>query len=396
VAITQGTTSDTGNLVGTVSAGVENLASAATAALGQSGPIGALAQPVVDILRNVWEGYFGSPIPAGGTNWNSYTHQQLYDMLWHHADVGDVGSVASDWGQHSTALTNQAGALRDQSAAMQSNWTGTAAESATGKLGQLSDRTHGIGTRAGTVAQATQHAGDALANARNTMPPPPGDQTGLAVAGVTGGAGIGAAIGAVLGAGAGGIGAGPGALMGAAIGAVAGGAASLFLASVMAAEKKAEAVRVMTTYESGLHHSSGAIAGTPAGATTASAFGLSTNASSYVGGSVGGVGSHGGGTSWGSLVGGGNPFSSSVSEHGAADMAAVARSGVLAEELAAQEMAATELASQRAVGNGMMPGAAGRGRSQEDTEHRNRMPVIDHQLFSVDERTAVPVIGGNP
>jgi phage-related minor tail protein len=93
----------------------------------------------------------------------------------------------------------------------------------------------GISDRAATVQQATQYVGGALSVARNTMPQPLGDPTGLAVAGALTGAGVGAAIGGVLGAGAGGI-----------------GAAGLFLTNVVAADRNADAVYVMSRYESSL------------------------------------------------------------------------------------------------------------------------------------------------
>lgn len=283
--------SGTANLVDTASAGVQELASAATSVLDQAGPAGALAQPVVNALRNVWEGYFGSPIPSDGTNWNAYTHEQLHQMLWDNADVGDVSTVAAEWGRHSTELTHQADSMRQQRGVMQSHWSSTAADLATNRLGELGDRTSDIGTRASTVQQATQDAGDALSVARNTMPPPPGDPTGTALSSAVAGAGAGAVIGGMVGAAAGGIGAGPGAVMGAAIGAVAAGGGSLFLASVDAAQKKAEAVHVMQRYEASLHNSSRAIA--PAGSTAAEAFDTApaqTSAAGFSGGgSAGGV-----------------------------------------------------------------------------------------------------------
>ncbi len=376
-----------GDLIDMASSGVENLAGAATSALGKAGPAGALAQPVVDILRNVWEGYFGVPIPPGTTNWNAYTHQQLYDMLWHNADVGDVSSVADEWGRHSSELADNADTLHAQQSALRENWTGAAAQPAADRLGSLRDRTSDIGARAATVRQSTQHAGDALALARNTMPPPPGDPTGLAIAGAAAGAGVGALIGGALGAGAGGVGAGPGALMGAAIGAVAGGGASLFLANVAAAEQKAQAVHVMQTYEASLTHSSAALASV-AGANTGGGGTLSTSLSGYVGPAAGGVG---GGVPWHQLVGN-SPLSGSASTGastgpasgvGVLDPARSGRFGLPQEEIAGETAAGAE---------GMAPGAGRSGRS-EDREHDNRLPTVDQKLFDIDCDTTPPVIG---
>jgi hypothetical protein len=370
-----------GDLIDMASSGVENLAGAATSGLGQAGPAGALAQPVVGLLRNVWEGYFGVPIPPGTTNWNAYSHQQLYDMVWQNSDVGDVSSMADEWGRHSNELADNANTLHTQQSALRENWTGAAAEPAANRIGDLRDRTSGIGTRAATVQQSTQNAGDALATARSTMPPPPGDPTGLALAGAGAGAGVGALIGGALGAGAGGVGAGPGALMGAAIGAVAGGGASLFVANAAAAEQKAQAVHVMQTYESSLGHSSTALAA--AGGANTGGGSMSTSVSGYLGPATGGFG---GGTAWHQLVGN-SPLSGTgttgpSSGVGVLDPASSGRFGVPPEELA----------GERAAGSGMAPGA-GRGGRGEDKEHDNRLPTVDQKLFDVDIRTTPPVIG---
>jgi hypothetical protein len=376
--------SGAGNMIEAASSGVEQLAGAVTSALDQSGPAGAVVKPVVDALRNVWEGYFGAPTPPGDTNWNAYSHDQLYQMLWQKADVGDVSTVAAEWGRHGTELSGHSDVLRGQQGTLQQNWTGQAAEQASGRLGELSERTSGAGTRAATVQQATQGAGDALAVARNTMPPPPGDPTGLAVAGATAGAGAGAAIGAVVGAGAGGIGAGPGALMGAAIGAVAGGGASLFLANVAAAEKKAEAVHVMQNYESSLQHSSAAVTPARPGAVKAETYGVDnqgTTAAGYVGGGA----ATGSGLPWSRLVGAGslNPqLSSGLLTGGALESALMARAGTM-----------SQLAAARAAGaGGMFPGAGARKQSEEDEVHQNRMPVFEQPLFDAD-KVSTPVIG---
>ncbi|HEY4019245.1 MAG TPA: hypothetical protein VGM75_11195 [Pseudonocardiaceae bacterium] len=372
-----------GDLVDLASSGVENLAGAATSALDQAGPIGELAQPVVGLLRNVWEGYFGVPIPPGTTNWNAYSHQQLYDMLWNgHADVGDVSSVADEWGRHSSGLADNANALHSQQSTLQENWSGAAAQPAAARIGQLSTQSSDIGARAATVQQSTQNAGDSLAVARNTMPPPPGDPTGLAIAGAAAGAGVGALIGGALGAAAGGIGAGPGALMGAAIGAVAGGGASLFLASVAAAEQKAQAVHVMQTYETGLTHSSTAVAAATGSAAAGSG---STSVSGYVGPSTGGVG---GGVPWNRLVGA-SPLSTAV--NAGRDVSGI---GMLGSGLTGQYAAsAEELAGESALGQeGMAPGMGRTGRREEDREHDSALPTVDQKLFDVGGRATPSVI----
>ncbi|WP_020662161.1 WXG100 family type VII secretion target [Amycolatopsis benzoatilytica] len=379
-------TGQSGSVVDAASAGVENLADTALAGLGKAGPVGALARPVVSALRNVWEGYFGAPVPPGSTNWNAYSHEQLYQMLWDKADVGDVSTVAAEWQRHGKAMQSHAESLKSEQGTLQENWSGQAAERASGRLGSLGERASGISDRAGTVGHAAQNAGDALAVARNTMPKPPGDPTGGAVAAAAAGAGAGAAIGGILGAGAGGIGAGPGALMGAAIGAVAGGGASLFASNVAAAEQKAEAVHVMQRYESSLGKSSHAINPPPAGATTADSYGAddSTTASGYVG--PGGAGTSSGGMPWGALTTAA-PVESGLSAGLRSTLGM--ESAMLARNAAMAEMAA----ARAGAGNGMMPGRGANASQEEEEVHENKMPVLDQPLLHPEDKTISPVIG---
>ncbi|MBB4688366.1 WXG100 family type VII secretion target [Amycolatopsis jiangsuensis] len=374
---------DGGTVIDAASAGVEGLAGAALSGLGQAGPVGELARPVVTALRNVWEGYFGAPVPEGGTNWSAYTHDQLYRMLWDSADVGDVSTVAAEWQRHGSGMREHSDSLRAEQGSLRESWSGPAADRASGRLGTMGEHSSGVGDRASTVGHATQQAGDALAVARNTMPPPPGDPTGGAVAAASAGAGAGAVIGGVLGAGAGGIGAAPGALMGAAIGAVAGGGASLFLANVAAAERKAEAVHVMERYETSLHDSSHAI-DPAAGGSAVSGADDATTAAGYAGPTGGGL--SGGGAPWSALTTAA-PVGSGLS---AGLRSALGMEGaLLARNAAMAEMAAARAAS----GNGMMPGSRGGAREEEEEVHQNKMPVLDQPLLAPDELTSRPVIG---
>ena len=152
---------------------VDDLAGAVTSVLSPDGPLASVTLGLTNVLDTVWAEFFSAPTPPGATNWNAYTHQQLYDMLWQGADVGDVGTVAHEWGRHSTALTEFADALRGQGDELRSNWQGRAADLAADRLAELSDKVWNAGARAGTVHKAASDAGDALALARNTMPPPP-------------------------------------------------------------------------------------------------------------------------------------------------------------------------------------------------------------------------------
>ena len=154
------TESGEADVVAVASAGVHDLARATTSVLEGAGPVGEVGTPVVRTLTHVWEGYFGAPIPPEGTNWNAYTHEQLYAMVWENADVTDVTGVADEWGRHSTELAGHADSLQRNRSAMQTHWNSESAEAAGGKLGLIGDRTSGVGERASAVSHATQNAGE--------------------------------------------------------------------------------------------------------------------------------------------------------------------------------------------------------------------------------------------
>jgi hypothetical protein len=254
--------------------GADELASAVTSALGPGGPL-AFTGALTDALDSVWADFFGAATPPGATNWHAYSHQQLYDMLWQGADVGEVGAVAVEWGRHSSALAGLADALRRLGTALRSNWQSPAAELAADRLAELSDRVWNTGTRAGAVQKAVGNAGDALALARNTMPPPPPDPLTLTSA----------------------VGAGPLSP----VRAVAVGSGGLFAGDATACAAKAEAVRVMRRYEASLRSSAHQVV--PPQAAAASSPGETTSVAGFSdGGPAAGRGATG--VPWSRLVGG--------------------------------------------------------------------------------------------
>ncbi len=263
---------------------IEGLTSAVTSVLSPNGPLGMLASGLTDALDSVWAEFFGASAVPGGTNWNAYTHEQLHGMLWEEADVGDVSTVAAEWGRHSTELTGYADALRTESANLRSNWQGRASELAADRLNELSDRVWSAGARAGTVQKAAGEAGEALAHARNTMPDPPPDPMTLMTSSV--GAGPMNPVAAVL-----------------------VGGARIFTADAVAGMSKAEAVRVMQQYESNLAASAHQVVPTNPDATTPRSYGVdgigTTTAAGAAGGGTSGGGGGGGGVPWSRLVGGG-------------------------------------------------------------------------------------------
>ncbi|MFC7614516.1 hypothetical protein ACFQV2_14275 [Actinokineospora soli] len=119
-------------------------------------------------------GFPTNPVPEDGVNWDAYTHEELHRMLWDQADVNEVAAIADEWRRHSAELADQAARLRDQQTALQEHWQGESAELAATRLGELAERVDGISARAAANERAAREAGEALALARATLPPPPG------------------------------------------------------------------------------------------------------------------------------------------------------------------------------------------------------------------------------
>lgn len=355
--------------VGGVFETVEDLTSVVTSVLSPDGPLGTLAQTLTDALDGVWAAFFGASAPPDGTNWNAYSHEELYNMLWQDADVGDVSTVAAEWGRHSTALTEYADQLRREAAALRANWQGQAAELAADRLSELSDRIWNAGARAGTVQKAAGDAGDALAHARNTMPKPPPDPMTLMSSAV--GAGPLNPVSAVI-----------------------LGGARIFTADAVAGVSKAEAVQVMQTYEGSLRNSSHQVVPARPDATTSRTYAVDglnggeppagTTSAAALGGFSGGGGS-GGGVPWNRLTGGAVPGPGGLVGTGPGPV-----QSVLAAEAAALQNAAKRGMSP----GGFMPAMAPRGADEErDKAFRSTLPNMETGIFTVDERTSNPVIG---
>lgn len=141
-------------------------------------PVDAENPMTVDAL-GVWDAYFGTPVP-GGVNWDAYSHEELYQMLWQDADVADVSTIAAEWAAHREALVNHAEVLREQRAALLASWEGSGAEEAARRLDSLAKRVEEIAELASAGELAAARAADALAAARAAMPPPPSSPVALA------------------------------------------------------------------------------------------------------------------------------------------------------------------------------------------------------------------------
>ncbi|MDX8051614.1 hypothetical protein SK571_19675 [Lentzea sp. BCCO 10_0798] len=358
----------------------------------------------------------------GEINWEAYSHEELHRMLWQDADVADVSTVADEWTRHRAALDAHAEVLREQRAALLDGWTGAAAEEAAARLGALAERIGKISELAAAGQKAAQDSADALAAARAAMPPPPGPGTTMpAFAGLPSAPGAFALPGApaplalptapapfaLPGAPA------PFALPGAP-GAFAlptapapmalpsaptmpAGATSgfyFYFGAASADQQKAQAVRAMQTYESSLNGSGRLIddargnvpqaAPAPRAAAVAQVKTPSSGGVPWqrlVGGSAATV------TRGGPVVGGTTPVSQQLTPG--------MRAGVVFGQHGGIAATGTLTADARpsAQNNAMGAPPAAAARKDEDQEHENQMPTLDHDLFAVTERVSPAVIG---
>ena len=162
-------------------------------------------------------------------------------------------------------------------------------------------------------------------------------------------------------------------------GAVATGGTSMFDTSFAAEQAKAQAVYTMRVYESSLSDGGDLVATHASGA-----YGTDRTPVAGMRQPVGGqfAGPQPGGVPWSQLVA--DPLRPGPAVGGGAIAGAPAPHGVMAPETAAG----------RAAGHpGMVPPVGQRPTRDEDEDHRNRMPVIDHGLFVNETRTSAAVIG---
>jgi hypothetical protein len=396
-------------------------------------------------VSDAWDEYFAGPVPPaeGGVNWEAYSHDELYQMLYKDADVADVSTVATEWAKHRTALTTHAEVLREQCAALRDSWQGPGAEEAAKRLEALADRVGKISELAGAGGQAAQQAADSLAMARAMMPPPanPAAPVNNAMSGGMFGTAApamstpavpaapastsmaslesymasmqsylssmqeswqssflpSAPASTTTPAAAPATTASPATSdMGTAFGAVGGGGTSLYFGTVAEDQQKAQAVRAMQTYESNLTSSSKMLgdvrnavpAAAPppaAGTTTSPQGGAGVPWQRLVGsGTAGGLRA-----GMGTVVGG--PGAATGSPRGAGG-----RLGALPGVTGGTNLQAAQLAeTARAAGpGGMVPPGGQHGANAEDEKHENDLPTLDHGLFDVAEPTMSAVIGG--
>lgn len=367
----------------TVAAGAAEMTDAVTAMLAE---IDVARQAVVAALNATSAGTEtlddGTGATEGAsfapTNWAAYSHEELYQMLRDHADVGDVSEIASEWGRHAEALTRYADTVREQRTALTANWQGEAAEHAAARIDQLAELIGAIGARAGQVRQAAQDSADALALARSMMPAPVGQP---ALTATNGGSATAVSGGVVF-----------------AVGAVSAGGTSMFDTDFLAGSAKSQAEEVMRGYESSLHGSDALIAPAvqtttggpdPMSVTNAAGF-VPGGAGAGVPGGVGGVvGRAGGGVPWSQLTHGGVPEPGGAL--GRSPLRPVA--GGLPLRTAMNQLLASGRGPGGAGGTGFSPFLSPATVSDGDKKYERRQPNVEKGLFADDRTASKPVIG---
>ncbi len=390
-----------------------------------------VAKTMVKELTEVWRGFFGSPV-TGPTNWNAYTHQEMWQMLRDQADPGQVGEQSSVLDERGRNAFDTADEIDREQRTVSGFWRGRSSDAFGTALGRHRSGVAAHADHATALGIAVAKASAALARAQHEMPAPVDVDSATRQ-----GAATGATFGRVVGGGPGG-----------ALGLVAGAGASWFGSSVVAANKKAEAVAVMERFEESLYGavlpdppkeeppppplpppppvlvpvpipgpggrspspgpgdpgapwlsgggpdgsgtgpslSPGGTAGGPSGFVTDLPDGRTSAAGSFgnpigstsaaAAGPLGGLATgpdgraSGAPVGWRQLVGAGRP-----------DLL----SGDAGRQVVAGRMGAPGFPG--------MGAPAGTSRREEDAEHRNRMPS-KHKLFAVDEKPFPPVIGG--
>jgi hypothetical protein len=368
-------------------------------------------------------------------NWEAYSHEELYQMLWQDADVADVSTIATEWAQHRAALRTHAEVLREQGAALLDSWRGASAEDAAARLEKLAARVEKIAVFAEAGEMVAQEGADALAMARATMPPPgnaspfPASPVNPAPA-VAPPAPVDSSMASMQSyldsmtayvdsmnsmdtsmftpppaptwppAPATSTTTASSADPGAGFGAVGGAGFSFYVGGASLDQQKAQAVRTMQTYESSLTRGSQLI-GEARGAVPAAD--TMPAATPEQRGTVAATGSGGGGgVPWQRLLGGGGGTGSgsgggpggTAGQPGPGARVGVAPGVAGASGLAGARLAA-EAAAARGYGpGGMVPPVGGlRGAGADDEKHENQLPTVDNHLFTVDEPHSRAVIG---
>ena len=211
----------------TVTGGIDDAVGAVLAPVADTA--GAAASVLRRELTQTWHGVFGSPTMPGGTNWNAYSHEEMYAMVKSGADPGQVGEQAAVLDGLGRGASEAADDLTSRRGQVPEAWEGQASNAFGSTLGEHSAGGAAVAEHAAALSAAVLRASEALSRAQSAMPEPVDVGTATTYGAVSGAAGPNFALGAVTGAG-----------------------ASWFAATLLAANKKAEAVEVMQAFEQSL------------------------------------------------------------------------------------------------------------------------------------------------
>jgi hypothetical protein len=101
------------------------------------------------------------------------SHVELYDSVTKGVDPGAIGDVSSTWLGIGNGLTNLQNTVAQSIASSQVTWKGHSAEQARQSIATLGNKSGSAGQSAQLAGVLTAQQSEALATAKNSVPPPP-------------------------------------------------------------------------------------------------------------------------------------------------------------------------------------------------------------------------------
>lgn len=109
---------------------------------------------------------------TGDTEWEQFTHQEMYTMLFEHADPETIQDAAQLWHHFGDTLEEVSHKVKLYVAILKLSWTGEAADHALAVLDQNVTWIAKFNVAANRVAELIKRSADQLAVARRDMPNP--------------------------------------------------------------------------------------------------------------------------------------------------------------------------------------------------------------------------------
>lgn len=113
-----------------------------------------------------------APAPPG-VNYPAIPHAQLHAMVTNNVNPAGIGQVGDTWINIGNDLTQFQDDIASAIANSEAEWTGTAAEGARKAVAELGNQAALAGQAAQLTGVLTHQQSAALANAKNSIPPPP-------------------------------------------------------------------------------------------------------------------------------------------------------------------------------------------------------------------------------